>query len=127
MVFRETEEQHNLYESEDACQDGGDDGEDQGGDHHAPGEKLGFNSCRDFLLTLQMSAKSLYLVFVTAPPIAKPPETNQGTEAKRAKVGSPAISSLARSIRRATDPQRMWPIPSHLGKVSIDQPCAWSS
>ena len=40
MVFRETEEQHNLYESEDAGQDGGDDGEDQGGDHHAPGKNL---------------------------------------------------------------------------------------
>ena len=40
MVFRETEEQHNLYESEDACQDGGDDGEDQGGDDHAPGKNL---------------------------------------------------------------------------------------
>ena len=39
MVFRETEEQHNLYESEDAGQDGGDDGQDQGGDHHAPGGK----------------------------------------------------------------------------------------
>ena len=47
MVFRETEEQHNLYESEDACQDGRDDGEDQGGDHHAPGGKLGCNSGLD--------------------------------------------------------------------------------
>ena len=46
--------------------------------------------------------------------MANPPETNQGTEAKRAKVGSPAIKSLARSIRRATVPQKMWPIPSHL-------------
>ena len=51
MVFRETEEQHNLYESEDACQDGGDDGEDQGGDNHAPGGKLGFNSGLDSLLS----------------------------------------------------------------------------
>ena len=31
-----------------------------------------------------------HLVLVTAPPMANPPETNQGTEAKRAKVGSPA-------------------------------------
>ena len=61
----------------------------------------------------------MYLVFVTAPPIAKPPETNQGTEAKRAKVGSPAIKSLARSIRRATVPQKMWPIPSHLDLIQF--------
>ena len=40
MVLGETEEQHNLHESEDACQDGGDDGQDQGGDHHAPGANL---------------------------------------------------------------------------------------
>ena len=40
MVLGETEEQHNLYESEDAGQDGGDDGQDQGGDHHAPGANL---------------------------------------------------------------------------------------
>ena len=56
MVLGETEEQHNLYESEDAGQDGRDDGEDQGGDHHTPEGKLGFNSCLGFLLSLQMSA-----------------------------------------------------------------------
>ena len=59
MVFRETEEQHNLYESEDAGQDGGDDGEDQGGDHHAPGGKTCFlfrSRLSIVFLTSQMSA-----------------------------------------------------------------------
>ena len=65
---------------------------------------------RDYQLALDANiltivATIMHLVLFTAPPIEKPPERNQETEAAIPNVGSSPCKSLIRSMRSTITPK----------------------